>query len=302
MTPGQVVRRLGGRAGLADVLRYTTEHYLRAAVTAGDIVRPARGIYALPTLPDERLAAAACRGVVSHESAAALLRLPLVLAPDQVHITVPRGARPTAAGPIVLHRRTLLPADMAGDVTTPLRTVLDCCLSLPFREALAVADAAAHRFGGLAAQLVVVAEASSGPGRGRRLRVARAVDPLAENPFESALRGTLLEAGLTGFQTQVAITPRDGQQRRVDLADVELRIVVEADSFEFHGGRADLARDCRRYNELVRDGWLVLRFAWEHVMFDEAWVAAVVTDVVQARRAALRRPGRRGRGGAGGGA
>jgi very-short-patch-repair endonuclease len=33
----------------------------------------------------------------------------------------------------------------------------------------------------------------------------------------------------------------------------------------------------------VRAGWLVIRFAWEHVMFDAEWVAAVVREVVAAR-------------------
>ena len=35
-----------------------------------------------------------------------------------------------------------------------------------------------------------------------------------------------------------------------------------------HGGRGDLRRDARRYNRLVAYRWLVLRFAWEDVMFE----------------------------------
>lgn len=297
LTPVEVVRALGGRAERADLVRWTSQHHVQVAVATGRLVRVARGMYALPTLPDERIAAAACRGVVSHQSAAVLLRLPLVVAPDEIHVTVGRGARPTAKGPIVLHRRNLVAADVDGDVTTPLRTVLDCCVSLPFREALAVADGAARRFPGFAADLAAAAKSSAGPGRARRLRVAAEVNPLADNPFESALRGSLVEAGLTGFRPQVEILTGEGTCR-VDLADEELRIVVEADSYEFHGGRADLERDCRRYDESVRAGWVVLRFAWEHVMFDEAWVVAVVADVVRRRRAEVagrRCPGRSGR-------
>ena len=55
---------------------------------------------------------------------------------------------------------------------------------------------------------------------------------------------------------------------------------VEADSFEWHGGRGALARDARRYNLLVADGWIVLRFSWEDVMFDPDYVRDVLVAVV----------------------
>ena len=49
---------------------------------------------------------------------------------------------------------------------------------------------------------------------------------------------------------------------RPDLVDRVLRLVVEAESFEFHGKRRMLKHDCERYNAFVVDGWLVVRFAW----------------------------------------
>ena len=52
--------------------------------------------------------------------------------------------------------------------------------------------------------------------------------------------------------------------------------MVEADSFEWHGDRAALRRDARRYDLLVADGWTVLRFAYEDVMHDQAWVRSVL--------------------------
>ena len=60
-------------------------------------------------------------------------------------------------------------------------------------------------------------------------------------------------------------------------------VVLEADSFEWHGGRADLKRDARRYNAFIVHGWLVLRFAWEDVMFDAAYVRDVLTALVARR-------------------
>jgi very-short-patch-repair endonuclease len=68
-----------------------------------------------------------------------------------------------------------------------------------------------------------------------------------------------------------------------DLVDEDLRGVLEADSFEWHGGRAALRRDARRYNDLVVDGWLVLRFAWEDVMFDQSYVRSILVSLVAGR-------------------
>ena len=63
---------------------------------------------------------------------------------------------------------------------------------------------------------------------------------------------------------------------RPDLVDERLKLVVEADSFEHHGSRKALVIDCARYDNLVADGWTVLRFAWEQVMFQAAWVRSTL--------------------------
>jgi hypothetical protein len=126
-------------------------------------------------------------------------------------------------------------------VTSVLQTVLDCAATMPLDEALAVADSA------LALRLVdraaLLAAAESSPRTGRRLRVASAADSRAANAFESRLRGVVLEAGLLGFEPQVVIVLSGGRRVRVDLADVDRHIVLEADSFEHHGERADLATE-----------------------------------------------------------
>jgi very-short-patch-repair endonuclease len=45
-----------------------------------------------------------------------------------------------------------------------------------------------------------------------------------------------------------------------DLVDVGHGIVVEAESWRYHGGRAEFDRDVRRYTAMARAGWIVLRF------------------------------------------
>ena len=106
--------------------------------------------------------------------------------------------------------------------------------------------------------------------------MARAADGLADNPFESVLRAIAL--AVPGLQVRAQRTiPGIG---RPDLVDLVLRLVVEAESFEFHGRRRMLKHDCERYNAFVVDGWWVVRFAWEHVMFEPQYVDGVLRAVV----------------------
>jgi very-short-patch-repair endonuclease len=177
------------------------------------------------------------------------------------------------------------PTAVHEGVTSPLRTVLDCARTLEPAAALTVADSALRQWLIRAADLRAAAESVRGSGRRRALWVAEHADPRAESPLESALRAVLLLAGIRGFEPQVLVED-EGFRARVDLAHRQLRVVLEADSFEHHGSRAALARDCRRYDELTVRGWRVLRFAWEHVMFEEEWVAATVGGLVRPARSA----------------
>ena len=279
---------LGGTADSAQLVAAVGRRQVAAAVGSGAVVRLARGVYGLPDAPPALLAAATLRGVVSHESAAQLLFLDAVHPPAGAHITLARGARRRVPAGVVAHHPRLPPGDVSGGVTTPLRTVLDCACTLPFREALAVADSALRREAVTQAQLTTVAELLRGAGRRQVLRVVQHADGRAANPFESALRGTVLDAGLTTFEPQVELRGR-GMRVRVDLADRRRKIVLDADSFAWHGSRSALARDCRRYDELVSSGWLVLRFAWEQVMFSEPWVARTVLATVRLRDMPSRR-------------
>jgi very-short-patch-repair endonuclease len=110
-------------------------------------------------------------------------------------------------------------------------------------------------------------------------RVAALARAEAENPFESCLRAIASEVPGLAVEPQVLITSVQ-PWARPDLVDRSLGVALEADSFEWHGDRAALRRDARRYDLLVVDGWLVLRFAWEDVMFDADFVRQVLVAVV----------------------
>jgi very-short-patch-repair endonuclease len=87
-----------------------------------------------------------------------------------------------------------------------------------------------------------------------------------------------------GLDVVPQVTIRDPRLLgRPDLTDARLKVVLEADSFAWHGDRAALHRDANRYNALVAAGWVVLRFSWEEVMFHPERVRGVLEAVVAAR-------------------
>ena len=227
----------------------------------------------LPDADVSRAAAARLSGVVSHLSAAQLHGWELKTRPRRPEVTVPRGRkveRWRRAG-VTMRWRVLTDDDVWQDRTRAIRTVIDCARDGAFDEALTVADSALRHGHLTRTALLTAAEAVPRSGRRACLRVAEHASGLAANPFESVLRAISLEVRGLRLRPQVVID-EDGFRGRPDLVDVERRIVVEADSFEFHGQRAALRRDCERYNALALRGWLVLRFSWEHVMLQPDYV------------------------------
>lgn len=171
-------------------------------------------------------------------------------------------------------------------MTDPVRTVLDCAATMPLPEALAVADSALRIGRAQHAELVAPGGRRRGPGCGAARDVARLADERSANAFESALRGHLLLAGIDSFVPQHVIAA-DGVFAQVDLADPERKVALEADGYAVHGDRRRFARDLRRHDELATLGWLTLRFAWSHVMYEPGWV---VDQVRRARDGRRRRP------------
>ncbi|MFI7061971.1 DUF559 domain-containing protein [Kribbella sp. NPDC050124] len=278
----EVLTRLGGWATSAQLVQATSRRALAAAVRRGDVDRLARGIYAMPGLGADVAAALAYDGVVSHTSAAAAWRLPLLVVPEKPHVTLPvnRNARP--GPPAVLHWGTIPSTDRSRRRTSLLSTVVGCARILPFGEALAVADAALATGELSRDRLIEAAAAMRGPGRPNAVQVAAAANGHSESFLESMLRSLLVTAGIDGFEPQVLVDT-GCFRARVDLGNRRVRVALEAEGYEFHGSAGDFARDCRRYDELVAAGWLVLRFTYQQVMGDPEWVIRTVRDAVAQR-------------------
>ena len=160
-----------------------------------------------------------------------------------------------------------------------MRTVVDCARRLPFPDALSVADSAL-RAGDLTwRQLLAAAEDSPRTGRRAALRVARAADGRAANPFESSLRAIALGVPGLCVEPQVPI----GTIGHADLADERLQLAIEAESWEFHAIREAFEYDVRRYTAFSRLDWALVRFLWEDVMRRPQLVHAILVDMVRIR-------------------
>lgn len=292
MEVARELERLGGVATRKALLTVATRGEIERAAQRGEIRRTGRGRFCLPTDVEAQAAAHELKGTAILLSAAAHWGWARKCSPPRPQVAVPRGRKVRAAtrADHDVRWRSISSEDVVdGWVTSRARTLIDCAVLQPFDEALAVADSALRAGLGRKdrAELQRLRRAVSPQHRPRVERVLVAADGRAANPFESVLRATALDVpGLT-VEPQVRIDDADGWIGRVDLADLRLRLVLEADSMEYHGERSAQDRDCARYTRLTSSGWLVLRFTWEQVMHRPDWVRAQISNAVDLRRSQL---------------
>lgn len=241
----------------------------------GDIVRVARGRYALPVADAATATALRVKGSLALRSAALEHGWAVKWSPRVPEIAIARHRRaPSVRGIRLVWVPSLDPGSL---VVPPLETVLMCARALPFDEALAIADSALRSGSVTRRALRDAADGTRGAGSARVRRVAAEADARAANPFESVLRAITLQEGLV-FEPQRAIELGE-RVVHPDLVDPVRRVVLEADSWEWHTGKRAHVDDCWRYNALVAAGWLVLRLAWEHVMLQPTYVADLLATV-----------------------
>ena len=234
-----------------------TPDEIRQRLHAGALVPVRRGAYRSGPLPGDPVARhvlgvrAAVRDlaaghVASHVSAAALHGLAIWNVPlARVQLTRDRrsGARRTSC--LDVHAAALAPDEVtvvAGvAVTSVARTVADLARSVPFEQAVVIADSALRRV--LPADLWAALErAPHRPGNPRARRVLRFADGRSEIAVESSSRVALHVAGLPPPELQWTVLAADGRELgRADFAWCDLRTVGEFD------GRV-------KYGRLLRPG------------------------------------------------
>ncbi len=276
------VTLLGGACTRAAVVERCGRAEVDRALRDGVLVRVARGRYALRTASAAVVAAASLDGVLSMRSAAQRHGWGQKTVPDKPDVTFPRNRRvPHAARSIVVpHWSDIAAEDTIDGVTGVRRTLIDCMRMLRLEESVPIVNSALRAGDVTLAELREIARSMNGRGRARAMAVAAMATTRPSNPYESTLYAIASTIPGLNARPQHPIRLSPTLVLHPDLADEDLRIVIEAESFEWHGKPAALTRDCTRYNAFTLAGWLVIRFSWQQVMFEPAYVVTVLEGIV----------------------
>lgn len=279
MDIGDAIERLGGLATRATLLRVSSRADVDRALREGTVVRVGHGRYAAAHVGKAAMTAHAMNGHLSLTSAALHHGWEVKTAPVKPHVVVPRKRNVPHARRrgVELHRYDLGPDDTSGITTSRDLTLLQCLRSLPDDEALAVADSALRH--GEDATLRRVLAQVRGAGAAKVRRIGLAADGRAANPFESVTRAICLQVPGLDVIPQLVLST-DHFWACPDLVARERRLVVECESYQWHGDRKGFLKDVRRYTLLSADGWTILRFTWDDVMLRPAWVREVLCRAI----------------------
>lgn len=312
-THGILLRRTAIAAGYDDKA-------LRRAVGAGLVVRIRQGAYCdrarwLRMSNEQRhltLARAVTRqyddGVaLSHQTAAAWRGAPLVgVDLAHVHLTHLDGRAGRRQAGVTHHRGSCLVGDVTRDgqawVTSPTRTALDCCLSLPRGAALCVLDWFLHTGQTTLDELRQRAIGMERwPGSLPLLHILALADAEAESPGETLTRLLIHDSDLPNPVSQHEVFDRRGRLLgRADFAWPQWMLLLEFDGLrkfttDLRPGETAaeaVMREKRREDALREAGWMVIRVTWDDVYLRPAETVARIrrfiasnAPFVSARRA-----------------
>jgi Protein of unknown function (DUF559) len=227
--------------------------------------------------------------VASHESAAILHGLNLLKpTPDEaartVTLTRPNARRRNrTAFEGVVFRAASLPPDHVTKwhnvlVTTVARTVADLGRTLPFMDAVVVADSALRDDAVSKVGLERVAASCAGwPGADNARKAIAFATPLSGSVLESCGRVRFAEWGLPAPEPQVTIIA-GGTSFTVDFLFREYRTIVEADGRAKYTDKKVLDKQFDR-DRLLRDaGYKIVHFTWHELFYSPE----VVLDRIRA--------------------
>ncbi|GGI48668.1 hypothetical protein BCL57_003370 [Agromyces flavus] len=225
----------------------------------------------------------------SHETAAALLRLPLPHDSSTVHVLAPPGATRARGRGVVGHAASVAPPVVLHDglpVVAPAYVWCQLANGSSMYDLVALGDAVVTglRRGEMRlpalASLDELRDAARGWGSRRgAVTIAEALPRIrvgAESPKETHLRLMLVDAGLPEPMPNPPVRLPSGATVHPDLADRRRRI-----AFEYLGDihRTDRRRwqdDLRRRRELTAAGWHVVEVTADDLTWNrEAFIAGV---------------------------
>jgi Protein of unknown function (DUF559) len=150
-------------------------------------------------------------------------------------------------------------------VTTAARTVMDLARTLPFMDAVVVADSALQQEKATKPELHQILKESAGwPGVKQARQVIEFADERAESPLESAARVVFEQSGLEPPELQATIHGPTFAYR-VDFLWRAQQVIAEADGLVKYNDRKDLLAERERDHQLREAGYTVVHFTWQEL-------------------------------------
>ncbi|WP_311446490.1 DUF559 domain-containing protein [uncultured Rothia sp.] len=225
------------------------------------------------------------QGVFSHKSAAVLWGLDLLTVPQMLD-AYSRSHCATDRERIHRHKTAISPDEVTRlpgtsiMVTTVARTLQDCARSMPFREAVVLADSIMRRGLLEPCEVTEILLSLTGYGGSAGPLLAQAVDASSESAGESLTRCLLMEHRLPLPVTQYPISC-EGRNYRVDFAWPEARVILEFDGeqkYVDHPGRD--RQEAARDRALTRTGWTVVHLTWADIFNKELEVVTHLRNLL----------------------
>ena len=226
----------------------------------------------------------------SHTTAAQLLGIPLpphTAQDSHLHVSTVAPERAPRMTGVVGHTARVRPDLWIIDgvaVTSPVTTWCDLATMLGLDDLIAAGD---YLLGTLRppatmSELTHAVDRRPGHRGAQRLRQALLwVRPRVESRQETRLRLLILRAGFPEPDTNVYLPLRPGRKRvRGDLVYPKYRVLLEYDGEQHRTNSAQYARDVERLDDVMADGWRVIRVLKETPTSE---ILARLDDALRAR-------------------
>ena len=270
----------------------TTEAMIRRRVESGVLERLGRGTYVFASAPrtwemkvSAAVAASGPLAAASHLTAAHLHGF--VKRPDAMEVVAPRGGRRRPG--YTLHQSTDLLADHITVVnqirtTTIARTIIDVGVPHGIGTTARCIDEA-RRLDAVelneVAQLLhsVARKGRNGVGPARRILEERLKwDQVTDSQLEDRFLRLIQRSGMPRPVGQYLILNDSGTYvAKVDFAYPEHSVAIELDGAAYHSDPETFRYDRQRQNQVVLQGWTILRFTYWDVYAGGDWVLDTVT-------------------------
>jgi very-short-patch-repair endonuclease len=249
---------------------------IREKIAGGDHFRVIKGWYGTPSTPKDAVLAMRMGGRLGCISALDLHGA--WVPPDAgTHVLFPSSASGRRSvgyergASIVRHWSA--PSDRTGSAfaVAPLElAIADALTCVPPYLLIAILDSLLHKH--LISRNRLEAIIARGPERIRHLSAH--LNPRSESGIESIVRYLLAMAGI---RTRIQVTMLSRDRTDIEVGDW---LVIEADGRETHAQEKAFTRDRVRVVRLMREGRIVLQFAYATIMYEYEFVLESIRAVI----------------------